>query len=186
MGIYRWGLRGDASRSYLYKHVSITKGDMACDVMSRLSDPHLRKLATYSHAFLIASCEVFLQCAQITAFIITNCFGYSCLFLSLTLFRVSFPDVASFVDFLYCLVCLREILLHKKMKTWKKFRVVTAPVLKFRMVSRPPCPHLAARLLYSAVSAWLPQWSPGIAFHTIPVMVGCFHQSWWSMKLDHE
>ena len=58
----RWGLRGGrASRSYLYKHVSITKGDMACDVMSRLSDPHLRKLATYSHAFKIASCEVFLQ-----------------------------------------------------------------------------------------------------------------------------
>ena len=36
------------------------------------------------------------------------------------------------VDFLYCLVCLREILLHKKIKTWNKFRVVTAPVLKFR------------------------------------------------------
>ena len=46
------------------------------------------------------------------------------------------------VDFLYCLVCLREILLHKKIKTWKKFRVVTAPVLKFRVVSRPPCPAL--------------------------------------------
>ena len=41
------------------------------------------------------------------------------------------------VDFLYCLVCLREILLHKKIKTWKKFRVV----------SRPPCPRLAARLV---------------------------------------
>ena len=27
---------------------------------------------------------------------------------------VSFPDVASFVDYLYCIVCLREILLHKK------------------------------------------------------------------------
>ena len=50
------------------------------------------------------------------------------------------------MDFLYCLVCLREILLHKKIKTWKKFRVVTAPVLKFRVVSRPPCPRLAARL----------------------------------------
>ena len=50
------------------------------------------------------------------------------------------------MDFLYCLVCLREILLHKKIKTWKKSRVVTAPVLKFRVVSRPPCPRLAARL----------------------------------------
>ena len=50
------------------------------------------------------------------------------------------------MDFLYCLVCLREILLHKKIKTWKKSRVVTASVLKFRVVSRPPCPRLAARL----------------------------------------
>ena len=33
----------------------------------------------------------------------------------------------------------------KKIKTWKKFRVVTAPVLKFRVVSRPSCPRLAAR-----------------------------------------
>ena len=50
------------------------------------------------------------------------------------------------MDFLYCLVCLREILLDKKIKTWPKFRVVTAPGLKFRVVSRPPCPRLAARL----------------------------------------
>ena len=34
----------------------------------------------------------------------------------------------------------------KKIQTWNKFRVVTAPVLKFRVVSRPPCPRLAARL----------------------------------------
>ena len=35
---------------------------------------------------------------------------------------------------------------NKKIKTWKEFRVVTAHVLKFRVVSRPPCPRLAARL----------------------------------------
>ena len=57
-----------------------------------------------------------------------------------------FPDVASLVAFLYCLVCLREILLDKKFETWPKLRVVTAPGLKFRAVSRPPWPRFAARL----------------------------------------
>ena len=40
----------------------------------------------------------------------------------------------------------------KKIKTWKKFRVVTAPVLKCRVVSRPPCPRLAARLPVMSVT----------------------------------
>ena len=50
MGIDRGGLKGGAPRSYLYKRVSTTKGDVSCDVMSRMSDAHLRKLATYVHA----------------------------------------------------------------------------------------------------------------------------------------
>ena len=121
------------------------RDDVACDVMSRLSDPHLMKLATY--ALLPVKC---LQCpALITACIIrpTNCFLLQ-LFVSPFLSH-RFPDVASLVDFLYCLVCLREILLDKKFETWPKFRVVTAPGLKFRVVSRPPWPRLAARLVSS-------------------------------------
>ena len=58
-------------------------------------------------------------------------------------FRVSISGrIASLVDFLHCLVCLLEIilLLYTKIKTWKKFRMVTDPGLKFRVVS------LAARL----------------------------------------
>ena len=76
-------------------------------------------------------CEYFAMSAD-------HCLDYYFVFLSLSFACIyPFPDVASLVDFLYCLVCLREILLDKKIKTWKKFRVVTAPGLKFRVVSRP-------------------------------------------------
>ena len=45
---------------------------------------------------------------------------YTCFFATIVCFSLSFayrfPDIASLVDFLYCLVCLREILLDKKIK----------------------------------------------------------------------
>ena len=106
------------------------------------------KLATY--APLPVKC---LQWAPITA-----CTYYTCFFATIVCFSLSFayrfPDVASLVDFLYCLVCLREILLDKKIKTWPK---VTAPGLKFRVVSRPPWPRLAARLAGNGID-WC--WNP--------------------------
>ena len=48
------------------------------------------------------------------------------------------------IGLLPCLVTGHYLI--KKIKTWPKFRVVTAPGLKFRVVSRPPCPRLAARM----------------------------------------
>ncbi len=125
------------------------RDNVACDVMSRLSDPHLMKLATY--ALLPVK---FLQWAPITACIIrpTNCFLLQ-LFVSPFLSH-RFPDVASLVNFLYCLVCLREILLDKKFETWPKFRVVTAHGLTFRVVNRPPRPRLAARLIFGLTQEW--------------------------------
>ena len=104
--------------------------------MSRLSDPHLMKLATYAllpvkrlQWTLITACII--RPHILTVFLLQ-------LFVSPFLSH-RFPDVAppSLVDFLYCLVSF---------ETWPKFRVATAPGLKFRVVSRPPWPCLAARL----------------------------------------
>ena len=109
------------------------RDDVACDVMSTLSDPHQMKLATY--ALLPVK---FLQRAPITACIIrpTNCFSATIVCFSLSFasfFRRCFLGGLSTALFVY-----GKYYLIKKIKTWPKFRVVTAPGLKFRVVSRPP------------------------------------------------
>ena len=126
------------------------RDDVACDVMSTLSDPHQMKFATY--ALLPVK---FLQRAPITACIIrpTNCFSATIVCFSLSFasfFRRCFLGGLSTA----LIVCLREILLDKKNQNMAQIQGGHCPWSKIQggqpTTLTPPCraPGDRSALLY--------------------------------------
>ena len=86
--------------------------------------------------YIRSSCEYFAMNAALLSVLLVQ------LFVSLPLSHIVFQTLLPWWTFYTALFVYGKYYVIKKIKTWPKFRGVTAPALKFRVVSRPPCPRL--------------------------------------------